>query len=75
MAMSGGRVVEVDFENAWLVSSGKLYFNVNESVHRRWLRGQNRLIRKANEHWPGAREAIETGEAQIVRKTELPDWY
>lgn len=75
MAMAGGNVVEVDFEKAWIVSGGKLYFNVNESIHRRWLRSQNRLVRRADERWPAASEAILTGDVEIVRKSDLPDWY
>ncbi len=75
MAMVSGRVVEVDFENAWTVDDGKLYFNVNASVRQRWLRGLNRNLKKANRQWPEARQKIEEGEITVFRREWLPENY
>ena len=75
MGMAGGRVVEVDFETAWVVSGKKLYFNVNQDIHRRWLRSQRRLVGRADERWPSARDAILADDVEIARKSDMPSWY
>ena len=58
-----------------VVSGGNLYFNVNKDTHLRWLRSQRRLIKKADERWPHARDAILMDNIEIVRRKELPSWY
>ena len=75
MAMTGGQVVEVDFENGWTVDVSGLYFNVNKDVRLRWLRGYNRNVRKGNESWPDTRLAIEEGSTTIHRRARMPTYY
>ena len=75
MAMTGGQVVEVDFENSWTADVSGLYFNVNKDVRLRWLRGYNRNVKKGNEKWPEARLSIEEGRATIHRRALMPSYY
>ncbi len=75
MAMTGGQVVEVDFENAWTADVSGLYFNVNKDVRLRWLRGYNRNVKKGNERWPEARLSIEEGRVMIHRRALMPSYY
>ena len=66
MAMTGGQVAEVDFDNGWTVDATGLYFNVNKDVRLRWLRGYNRNVGKGNENWPATRRAIKKGIRQFT---------
>ena len=75
MAMTGGQVAEVDFDNGWTVDATGLYFNVNKDVRLRWLRGYNRNVGKGNDNWPATRRAIEEGSVTIHRRTQMPDYY
>ena len=75
MAMTGGQVVEVDFENSWTADVSGLYFNVNKDVRLRWLRGYNRNVKKGNEKWPETRLSIEEGRATIHRRALMPSYY
>ena len=75
MAMTGGQVAEVDFDNGWTVDATGLYFNVNKDVRLRWLRGYNRNVRKGNENWLETRRAIEQGSATIHRRAQMPTYY
>ncbi len=75
MAMTGGQVAEVDFDQGWTVDATGLYFNVNKDVRLRWLRGYNRHVRKGNENWPMTRTAIEEGSATIHRRVQMPTYY
>ena len=75
MAMTGGQVAEVDFDNGWTVDATGLYFNVNKDVRLRWLRGYNRNVRKGNENWLETRRKIEEGSATIHRRAQMPDYY
>ena len=75
MAMTGGQVAEVDFDNGWTVDATGLYFNVNKDVRLRWLRGYNRNVRKGNENWLETRRKIEEGSATIHRRAQMPGYY
>ena len=36
----------------WFVEDGKLFFNYNARVQRRWERRRNRFIQQADKRWP-----------------------
>jgi YHS domain-containing protein len=50
-AVSQGKTADIDPE-AWTISEGKLYLNLDKDVHRLWEKNRQEYIRKADEHWP-----------------------
>ena len=50
-AVSQGKLADIDPE-AWTISGGKLYLNLNKEIQRLWEKDMQEYIRKADENWP-----------------------
>lgn len=50
-AVSQGKTADIDPE-AWTISEGKLYLNLDKDVQRLWEKDMQEYIRKADENWP-----------------------
>ncbi len=37
----------------WEIHEGKLYFNYNESIHKKWLNDKQKFINQSIKNWPG----------------------
>jgi len=42
--------------DTWSIVNGKLYFNYNSSVKKKWVEDQAAMIMKANANWPGIKD-------------------
>jgi len=51
-AVSKGKLAEGNPEY-WAVEDGRLYFNYNARIQRRWDKKRTSLIEKADQRWPG----------------------
>lgn len=75
MGMAGGQVVQVDFVDGWSVFDGRLHLNADASVNQRWRRTAGRLVKKADDKWPDARNRILEGRAVIFQPSSAPELY
>lgn len=50
-AVSQGKTADIDPE-AWTITEGKLYLNLNKEIQRLWEKDMQEYIRKADENWP-----------------------
>lgn len=50
-AVSQGKTADIDPE-AWAISDGKLYLNLDKDVQRLWEKNMREYIQKADEKWP-----------------------
>ncbi len=49
---SQGKLFDVDPENGWTVSNGKLYLNFNSDINATFARDAEGFVAKANKNWP-----------------------
>ena len=50
-AVARGKVAKGD-PDVWHVEDGRLFFNFNDRIQRRWTRKRTRFIRQADKRWP-----------------------
>jgi len=50
-AVSQGKTADIDPE-AWKISDGKLYLNLDKNVQKLWEKDMQDYIRKADKNWP-----------------------
>ncbi|MGC2061696.1 MAG: YHS domain-containing (seleno)protein [Thermodesulfovibrionales bacterium] len=50
-AVGQGKTADID-PDAWTISEGKLYLNLDMDVQRLWGKDMQMYIRKADENWP-----------------------
>jgi YHS domain-containing protein len=50
-AVSQGKTADID-PDAWTISEGKLYLNLDKDVQKLWEKNMQEYIRKADENWP-----------------------
>jgi hypothetical protein len=51
-AVSQGTTAGVDPKNAWKIVEGKLYFNYNVDIQKKWVKDIPGNIKKADANWP-----------------------
>ncbi len=73
-AASEAYVAEVDVVDGWAIIDNKLYLNWDKDTKDAFVEEQSDRIASAHAKWPGLREGVAEGSAEISRHADYPDY-